>query len=291
MTISTAGPRPIMSEFYGDDFRWFVATVVDASPPYGLEGRVKVRIHGIHTDNTRDIPQRDLPWAQCVLPTTEGGVSGIGRIPQILAGALVFGVFVDGINSQTPLILGSLPHVEFPSNTQMEEENEGISDENRLNPETIATAAPPAALSDLDIENENRGNITGMVRNSREKTAVRFFLNTGYSLKQSISMTASLSLAAGMITGGSGIAGWNRDRYSKLKRFDRSYGEFTTQLKFIAYELRGERNGANIRLIRSDKIEGDGGGVDVFTRHYLDKPRLRAQSELAARKLQDRIGG
>ena len=34
--------RPILSEFYGDNTRWFVATVVDASPPYGYEGRVKI---------------------------------------------------------------------------------------------------------------------------------------------------------------------------------------------------------------------------------------------------------
>ena len=79
--------RPILSEFYGDNTRWFVATVVDASPPYGYEGRVKIRVHGLHTEDTRLIPQNDLPWAQCMIPTTEGGVSGIGRNPPRLPSA------------------------------------------------------------------------------------------------------------------------------------------------------------------------------------------------------------
>jgi len=38
--------RPIQKEFYGDDYRWFFATVVNATPPSGLEGRVKVESMG-----------------------------------------------------------------------------------------------------------------------------------------------------------------------------------------------------------------------------------------------------
>ena len=81
----------ILSEFYGDNTRWLIATVIDATPPYGLEGRVRIRVHGLHTESTKEIPQRDLPWAQCVIPTTEGGSSGIGRVPQLQPNALVFG--------------------------------------------------------------------------------------------------------------------------------------------------------------------------------------------------------
>ena len=81
----------------------------------GFEGRFKIRIHGLHSPSTVDIPEADLPWAQCVLPTTEGGVSGIGKMPQLMPNALVFGMFMDGKHSQTPLILGSIPHVEFPT--------------------------------------------------------------------------------------------------------------------------------------------------------------------------------
>ena len=53
--------KPIPSEYYGDNTRWFIATVIDASPPYGFEERVKIRVHGLHTESTRDIPQDALP--------------------------------------------------------------------------------------------------------------------------------------------------------------------------------------------------------------------------------------
>ena len=86
---------PINKEFYGDDYRWFFGTVINAQPPVGLEGRVKVRINGVHNPNTTEIPEKDLPWAQVLIPTTEGGISGYGKIPQLLAGSFVFGVFLD----------------------------------------------------------------------------------------------------------------------------------------------------------------------------------------------------
>ena len=55
--------NPIQSEFYGDNVRWFIATVIDASPPFGFEGRVKIRVHGLHSPETYLLPQQDLPWS------------------------------------------------------------------------------------------------------------------------------------------------------------------------------------------------------------------------------------
>jgi hypothetical protein len=107
-----------MIKYYGDKTRWFVGDVIDGTPPYGYEGRVRVRIHGVHNPSARQIAQNDLPWAQVVLPTTEGGVSGLGTTPRIEAGALVFGFFMDGKQSQVPLILGSIPRTEYPSPVQ-----------------------------------------------------------------------------------------------------------------------------------------------------------------------------
>ena len=107
-----------MNKYYGDNTRWFVADVIDASPPYGYEGRVRIRIHGVHDPATRFIPQNDLPWAQCIVPTTEGGVSGLGFSPSLQAGALVFGMFMDGKESQVPVIMGSMPRTEFPTPIQ-----------------------------------------------------------------------------------------------------------------------------------------------------------------------------
>lgn len=104
--------KAIQENFYGDNTRWFIGVVVNHTPPIGLEGRVQIRINGIHSPSTDDVPQRDLPWAQVTLPATEEGTSGLGKIPKIMTGAQVFGIFVDGVASQVPLVLGSIPKIE-----------------------------------------------------------------------------------------------------------------------------------------------------------------------------------
>ena len=286
--------KPILSEYYGDNTRWFIATVVDASPPYGFEGRIQIRIHGLHTASTRLIPQNDLPWAQCILPTTEGGVSGIGRMPQIQSNALVFGMFMDGVNSQTPIVFGSLPHVELPTQTQLDQPLEDIGEDNKPEGlwETVVAAIKP---KDANIENENFGNINNLVKLPREKTAVKFFLNLGYTVKQSIAIASGLSYSSGMRTGvnvqARGLANFPNGRYLDLQNFSNKYQEFLTQLTFIAYELNGSQTGANIRLLQTDKLEGKDGACEIFTRYYLtntDKTFIK-QVELSARRMTDRI--
>ena len=97
-------------DYYGDQTRWFIGIVTDINDPYGL-GRVKVRIFGIHSENVNDIPDKDLPWAQTVVPITEGGSSGTGATVGIQVKAQVFGMFLDGKSSQLPLVLGSIPKI------------------------------------------------------------------------------------------------------------------------------------------------------------------------------------
>ena len=65
--------KAIQTEYYGDNTRWFIADVVDHTPPYGYEGRVKIRIHGVHNPSTREIPQNDLPWAQVLQRPEKNG--------------------------------------------------------------------------------------------------------------------------------------------------------------------------------------------------------------------------
>jgi len=286
--------KPILSEFYGDNTRWFIATVVDASPPYGFEGRVKIRVHGLHTPSTRLIPQTDLPWAQCVVPTTEGGASGIGRMPQLQPSALVFGMFMDGMNSQTPIVLGSLPHVEYPSIVQIGQSEEDLTADNK--PEVLwENVAEENTPPKTDIANENTGEISIGVRRDREKTAVSFFLNLGYSIKQSIGITAGLSFVSGMITGvntqSRGIGAFTTLRYTELNKFSNNYNNFLTQLSFVAYELNGTQTSTNIRLLNSD-ILNDKGICYIVSKYYLNKPDQESISgiESTAQILIDRIG-
>ena len=284
--------KPILSEFYGDNTRWFIATVVDASPPYGFEGRVRIRVHGLHTPSTRLIPQSDLPWAQCVVPTTEGGVSGIGRMPQLQPSALVFGMFMDGMNSQTPVVLGSLPHVEFPTSQQIGQKKEDIGNDNK--PETLwERAVEVLQPKEIDIQNENTGGISYLVKLQREKTAVKFFLNLGYSIKQSIGLTSALSFSSGMrpsVTPQSkGLANFTQNRYSDLQKFSPSFDRFLTQLSFVAYELNGSQTAANIRLLQSKRLE-EKGICHIIAKYYLGDVEKTKQIELTAGRMMDRIG-
>ena len=101
-------------DFYGDQVRWFIGEVKSVDDPLEL-GRLQVRINGIHSDSQLDIPDAKLPWAQPMVPITEGGTKGIGNNLGIKVGALVFGVFMDGENSQLPFIMGSMPKFEEDS--------------------------------------------------------------------------------------------------------------------------------------------------------------------------------
>jgi hypothetical protein len=98
--------------FYGDHTRWFTGNVVRG---VDARGRVQVFIHGIHSN---EIDMDDLPWAPTVIPTTEGGISGFGRNATLQPGAFVFGIFLDGAQSQAPMIIGSLTQTEKVSSIQ-----------------------------------------------------------------------------------------------------------------------------------------------------------------------------
>lgn len=104
--------KTLHNEFYGDETRWWVGIVESVDDPI-RQGRVRVRIYGIHSASAEDIPNSALPWAQVVAPVTQGGTSGINGTPVgIQPYAQVFGIFLDGRHSQLPLVLGSIPRVD-----------------------------------------------------------------------------------------------------------------------------------------------------------------------------------
>jgi hypothetical protein len=102
------------SNFLGrDGFRWWIGQI----PPESAHGsqingggwgnRFKVRIMGYHPYNIVELPDEDLPWAQCLLPTTSGtGAGNNSTSIKISPGDVVFGFFLDTDNAQTPIIMG-----------------------------------------------------------------------------------------------------------------------------------------------------------------------------------------
>ena len=83
---------------------YFYGIVEDRQDPL-MVGRVRVRIHGIHTDDKLLIATADLPWCQVILPTTSAGLSGLGTGHGLVEGSTVFGYFRDKAK-QDPIVLG-----------------------------------------------------------------------------------------------------------------------------------------------------------------------------------------
>lgn len=92
-------------EYYGDQTRWFLGEVVNVKDDPLKLGRVKVKVFGVYDD----IDDADLPWAQIVVPVTQGVHEEQGQYLGILKGTQVFGIFLDGQNSQLPMVIGTVP--------------------------------------------------------------------------------------------------------------------------------------------------------------------------------------
>ena len=95
--------------FVGGHFLWFTGVIEDVNDPEEM-GRYRVRCFGYHSENKGDIPTKDLPWANVMMPVTSASTSGIGQSATgLVQGSWVIGFFRDGINAQDPVIMGSIP--------------------------------------------------------------------------------------------------------------------------------------------------------------------------------------
>lgn len=83
---------------------FFYGIVEDRNDPLQV-GRVRVRVHGVHTDDKKLISSADLPWSQVLIPTTSAGLSGFGHGHGLVEGTTVFGMFRDD-ERQDFLVLG-----------------------------------------------------------------------------------------------------------------------------------------------------------------------------------------
>ena len=86
----------------------FYGVVEDRNDPEEL-GRVRVRIHGLHSHEKTLIPTEKLPWASVMTPTTSSSFSGVGETSKLIEGTFVVVDFVDGDDMQIPIVLGTVP--------------------------------------------------------------------------------------------------------------------------------------------------------------------------------------
>ena len=104
------------------DFRFFSGVVEDIDDPKML-GRVRVRIHAIHSDQTNinksegtGLPFDFVPWAYVMMPCTGASMTGFGQSHGLLPGSWVIGFARDGELYNDLVIIGSLAGVPAKAN-------------------------------------------------------------------------------------------------------------------------------------------------------------------------------
>lgn len=100
-------------------------------------GRVRVRIHGLHTpkkekSDIEGIPTDELPWAEPCMPIHEGSVSGFGAWAVPLQGSQVM-LFFEDSNPSQPRYFASMPGIpeakeQFSINTRATSKKDGFRD-------------------------------------------------------------------------------------------------------------------------------------------------------------------
>ena len=238
-------------EYYGDHQRWFIGTVIDINDPLEI-GRLKVRIFGIHSANTVDIPLGDLPWAQVVAPITEGGSSGIGANTGIKPLAQVYGIFLDGKNSQLPLVLGSIPkyesiNTEQPESNYLPQQNKSTSSGSMKNKNTLIAK---------DVDDAN------LIGANNKERAYNFFISDSlvvpFEPHQAAGIVGNMVIESQLSTpdinpnelneseGSFGICQWNPgsgnpSRYAQLHNFAKDnnlpVNSMYCQLQFVMHEF------------------------------------------------------
>lgn len=270
-------------DYYGDETRWFIGRVVKIDDPWQL-GRVKVRIYGIHGESTLDIPVSDLPWAQTIIPVTEGGSSGLGATIGIKEQAQVFGIFLDGKHSQLPLVLGSIPKIETGSgkfklavapNTANKTEQRG---------------------GDQKATSVNAVDNTYLVGTTNIEKAYNFFVSPeggSFNQVQAAAMIGNFLHEAptngdidpnkvsgyidprtGLPEGSKGIAQWNpaggdksrlKALYDFAGRENLPWNSLYAQVKFVKYELNGPEKRAFSKLKQARSAED---AAELFAIYY-----------------------
>ena len=260
-------------DYYGDQTRWFIGVVISIHDPLKLQ-RVKVRIYGIHSRDTTQVSDADLPWAQTVIPVTEGGSSGTGANTGIQVGAQVFGIFLDGTQSQLPLVVGSIPKIEsvgpdYQTETGQGEKVEGVKPLN----ENQAVTSPEQSIKLLKGNNnlERAWNFFTSQQNRFEFTPIQVSGMLGNFLVESDAWTTGQRFgrfdinpeAVGDNGAALGIAQWNyKPRRRALKRLAADLNSKDTdiyaQLNFVIYELEGNINGDTFgrsKFLKTNTIE------------------------------------
>ena len=86
-------------------------------------GRVRVRAHGYHSQDTAEVPTDTLPWAHVTYNDSK-------RMSVPTNGEWVIGFFLDGDEAQKPIIIGTIPGIDGvePSTSKWARNDDGDTD-------------------------------------------------------------------------------------------------------------------------------------------------------------------
>ena len=114
-------------------------------------GRVRVRIHGLHTPNTiksktEGIPVDELPWAEPCMPIQEGSISGFGAWAVPLQGSHVM-LFFENSNPLQPRYFASMPGIpeskeSYSNKDRLTSKNDGFKDPDGEYPTNVRLNEP-----------------------------------------------------------------------------------------------------------------------------------------------------
>jgi len=95
--------------FGGEGFKWFIGVVEDRNDPL-QQGRVRVRVYGIHPEQKALAPTDTLPWATVLMPGTSSSLNRVGvSATGLQIDSTVVGFFLDGNETTMPIVFGVMP--------------------------------------------------------------------------------------------------------------------------------------------------------------------------------------
>ena len=273
-------------DFYGDRFRWFVGVVKDIGDD---RSRVRVRIFGIHhTEDVTKVSDGDLPWALVLYPTTGGQASSGNASHNLTPGSWVVGFFMDGIDSQQPIVIGSINGGAESTNSSPAENN-GNNSSNGSNPSN--------GNDNTTNPSTGTGNSSQLTGGTNVQKVYNFFWQ---KLKEEGAYSGDLKSIVSAIVGNlqgesgqnidpqaynandkgapsAGIAQWRNGKGGRMIPFLKFCGINTLvgkgnlpplekQLDFMWYELHNSERSAFNKLIVSTTVQDAVAGMIYFER-------------------------
>ena len=272
----------LTDDFYGDKFRWFVGIVQDVADD---RSRVRVRIFGIHhMDDQEKIPNDFLPWAMVIYPTTGGQTSSGNASHGLKVGSWVIGFFVDGEDSQQPMVLGVINGGQGSLDNSPRNSRDSGGPPSVSNPTSTENAynfQPTTQLTGPDNKSKvynyfweklsEQNSVTGDIKSICAALVGNFQIESG----DNINPQAYNGSDRGEIS--MGIAQWRGGKYDRITPFLKFCGissmvkppnlpPLEQQLDYVWYEFNNSEKPAFHYLLTADNVADAVAGMIKYER-------------------------